>query len=459
MKAKLATAALAAAISFLAYAQEKPAYIPPLEQDVKDNIAQWQDLKFGMFIHWGAYSQIGVVESWSICPEDIEWQYNRRGDNYFEYLNMYENLRKVFNPVKFEPEKWAEAAEYAGMKYVVFTTKHHDGFCMYDTKLTDYKITDQASIFHENPRSNIAKEIFNAFRDRGIQTGAYLSIADWHNEDYWWRFFPPKDHYINYDAEKRPEKWQRFQDFVVGQVDELTNGDYGKLNLLWFDLCTPSVKYKAPMDWERIAATARRNQPGIMTVARYTHTIYENYITPEQEIPDTALDCPWESCITMTSTWSWRKVSAYKPTREILDMLVSIVSRGGNLLLNVGPSPLGELDATAYERLREIGDWMKINSEAIYGTRAHAPYQTGNVYYTEKDGKVYAFYMAAEGEEVIPSEVNIGPIVPSSVKGIRMLGCKGYLKWTETESGTTVKIPESIRRSLPCQHIWCLEIR
>ena len=152
------------------------------------------DYKFGLFMHWGTYSQWGVVESWSICPEDEGWT-QRRGPysaNYFEYKKAYENLQTTFNPQNFHPEKWVDAAKNAGMKYVVFTTKHHDGFCMFDTKQTDYKITSPKTPFSTNARSNVAKEIFSAFRKENFLIGAYFSKPDWHNENYWWPTFRRK---------------------------------------------------------------------------------------------------------------------------------------------------------------------------------------------------------------------------------------------------------------------------
>ena len=136
-------------------------YFPEKDPLVRKKIDKWQDLKFGLLMHWGPYSQWGVVESWSICSED--W-IHRKSDNYEEYKRRYEKLKNTFNPIKFNPEKWAKAAKKAGMKYVIFTTKHHDGFCMFDTKYTNYKITDKDCPFHTNPRANITKEIFNAFR-------------------------------------------------------------------------------------------------------------------------------------------------------------------------------------------------------------------------------------------------------------------------------------------------------
>src|ERR1700733_12379828 len=167
--------------------------MPPADTLVRQKLAYWQDSKFGLLMHWGTYSQWGIVESWSICPEDEGWTH-RRGPSAASYngdVQAYQKLQTTFNPIHFDPAKWAAAAKTAGMKYVVFTTKHHDGFCMFDTKQTDYKIT--------SPNSNVAKAIFDAFRADGFMTGAYFSKPDWHSPDYWWPYFPPKDRNVNYD--------------------------------------------------------------------------------------------------------------------------------------------------------------------------------------------------------------------------------------------------------------------
>lgn len=132
-----------------------------------EKLEQWQDLKFGLLMHWGTYSQWGIVESWSICSEDEPWC-KRSISDYTEYKREYQNLQTTFNPILFDPAKWAKAANAAGMKYVIFTTKHHDGFCMFDSQLTDYKITGNKTPFHTNPKANITKEIFNAFRAEGF---------------------------------------------------------------------------------------------------------------------------------------------------------------------------------------------------------------------------------------------------------------------------------------------------
>ena len=453
---------LLCAFSVAAQAQDSSStssgYVPPAEADVQANIEQWQDLKFGMFIHWGTYSQLGCVESWSLIPGDIDWQMRSRRDRgmgYFEYLKFYEQMKTTFNPLDFDPAKWAAAAKDAGMKYMVFTTKHHDGFCMFDTAQTDYKITSSECPFHTSPRANIAKEVFEAFRAEGIMTGAYFSVPDWHHDDYWWRMFPPRNTSVNYDPARHPEKWAAYQDFFNAQIDELTCGVYGDIPLLWLDLADAPAKEGAVVDWERAASTLRKNRPGAMMVARGLHNIYENYRTPEQEMPSEALDYPWESCYTMTYSWAYRPGLTYKSTQTILDMLVKIVTRGGNFLLNVGPKPDGTLEDVAYERLRDIGAWMKVNSEGIYGTRAIAPYQVGDVYFSSKADTVYAFCLAPEGENTIPAAINIGPFVPSG--RVTMLGSDKPLRCKQTPEGTVVTIPESLRRSLPCDYVWCLK--
>ncbi|MBR1927433.1 MAG: alpha-L-fucosidase [Bacteroidales bacterium] len=456
--------ALIATVSFLlAGTCLEAQYVPPVEEDVKARIAEWQDLKFGMFIHWGPYSQWGIVESWSICPEDVSWQYNSRDKEmpYFEYLEKYEHLKDTFNPVKFDPGKWADAAKYAGMKYVVFTTKHHDGFCMFDTHQTDYKVTDEGCAFHTDPRANIAKELFDAYRARGIKAGAYFSFPDWHSDDFWWRRFPPKSRRINYNPHTFPEKWAAYQDYVASQLDELTSGEYGDLYLMWYDMPVTDEGRTVEYDWERFATIVRGNQPGMIMVARGQRTVYENYQTPEQEIPEKALDFPWESCVTMSQGWSFRRDPVYKSTATLLAMLVRIVSRGGNFLLNVGPSPEGTLDDTAYERLREIGDWMKVNSEGIYATKAVEPYQDGQVHYTAKGDYVYAFYIPENADsESLPSEIHLTAFVPVSSRAVSLLGAKGTLKWKKAaEGGSVVTIPEQLRKSPPCDHIWCLKIK
>ena len=191
-------------------AQYNEEYVPDPSPVIQKRLEQWQDLKFGLLMHWGPYSQWGIVESWSICPEDEGWCVPDTVKDYFKYKTRYENLGKTFNPLKFDPERWAKAAKEAGMKYVVFTTKHHDGFCMFDSKYTDYKITGKECPFHTNPKADVTKAIFDSFRDEALWVGAYFSKPDWHSPDYWWPQFPPLDRNPNYDPGRYPEKWNNY---------------------------------------------------------------------------------------------------------------------------------------------------------------------------------------------------------------------------------------------------------
>ena len=158
-------------------------YFPDPDPLIQKRLEEWKDLKFGLLMHWGPYSQWGIVESWSICPEDLSWATGGRKKDapfaYNDYLKEYEKLKTSFNPIQFNPEKWAIAAKDAGMKYMVFTTKHHDGFCMFDSKYTDYKITGKTCPFSTHPRSNITREIFSAFRKENFWIGAYFSKPGW----------------------------------------------------------------------------------------------------------------------------------------------------------------------------------------------------------------------------------------------------------------------------------------
>lgn len=460
-------------IFLLAGAQNN--YIPPTDTLVQQKLQQWQDLKFGLFMHWGTYSQWGVVESWSICPEDEGWT-QRRGPyaaNYFEYKKAYENLQATFNPKNFDPQKWVNAAKDAGMKYVVFTTKHHDGFCMFDTKETDYKITSQKTPFSANAKSNVAKEIFDAFRKENFLIGAYFSKPDWHTENYWWPYFPPKDRNVNYDPKKYPERWNAFRQFTFNQIKELMSG-YGKMDILWLDggwvrpLSTVDknvewqrgITYDQDIDMKKIAAMGRALQPGLIVVDRSVGGEFENYQTPEQEVPAKPLSYPWETCMTMGNSWSYVPNDHYKSAHELIHLLIKIVSRGGNFLLNIGPSANGDWDTAAYARLKEIGEWMKINGEGIYNSKPVAPYSSDDVFFTQsKDGStLYAFYLGNKNEIELPAEIKIRQLTINKKSRIQLLGFKEKLKWSMNGSDALIKIPSALQNKKLGNHALVFKI-
>jgi len=450
-------------------------YIAPSDPQVQQSIGKWQDMKFGLFMHWGTYSQWGIVESWSICPEDEGWT-QRRGPfskNYTEYVKAYENLQTTFNPIKFAPEKWVDAAKAAGMKYMIFTTKHHDGFSMFDTKETDYKITSSKTPFSTNPRSNVTKEIFDAFRKEGFSIGAYFSKPDWHTENYWWPYFPPKDRNVNYEVKKYPERWKAFKDFTYNQIKELMS-QYGKVDILWLDggwvrpLNTVDttvewqrgIKINQDIDMKRIAEMARSYQPGMLVVDRTVTGEYENYTTPEQEVPNEPLPFPWETCMTMGDSWSYVPNDNYKSSHKLIQLLVKIVSRGGNFLLNIGPGPEGDWDAVAYSRLQDIGKWMTVNGEGIYNSKPMAPYSTDNIYYTQsKEGEtIYAFYLSEADTVSIPNQVVLKNVAVTKGSSISLLGTTAKLKWKTVGTNTVITVPSSVAAKVTSQHVATFKI-
>jgi alpha-L-fucosidase len=456
-------------------AQEDERYVPETDPLVLAKLEQWQDLKFGLLMHWGTYSQWGIVESWSICAEDEGWC-RRSNPDYVQYKKDYENLQTTFNPVQFDPARWAKAAKNAGMKYVVFTTKHHDGFSMFDTKLTEYKITSTKTPFHTNPKANVAKEIFNAFRAEGMWAGAYFSKPDWHNENYWWPNFATPDRNVNYDVTKYPERWENYVQFTQGQIMELMGGDYGKMDILWLDggwvqkrtkedilkqITSPDYKFTREQNqdirMDELVAKARQKQPGLIVVDRAVHGKNQNYLTPENRVPEKALPYPWESCIIAGGSWSWLPNAKYMSGRSAVQLLVDIVAKGGNLLFNIAPGPEGQWHDEAYRLLDEMGKWMNVNGEAIYGTRALAPFKEGKVCISQK-GKntLYIYYMAAEGEKM-PEKIEMSTFnLPAGTK-IKMLGSDTSLKLVKKDKGFSIAIPEKLRKSPPSDYVWVLK--
>nr|WP_299170329.1 alpha-L-fucosidase [uncultured Allomuricauda sp.] len=456
---------------------EDERYVPETDPLVLEKLEDWQNLKFGLLMHWGAYSQWGIVESWSICPEEYGWCERKKGsnpNNYTTYKKEYESLRKTFNPIKFNPDKWAKAAKYAGMKYVVFTTKHHDGFSMFDSKYTDYKITDPQTPFSSHPKANITKEIFDSFRTEDFWAGAYFSKPDWHEPSYWDPYYPPRDRNVNYEPESNPEKWQEFVDFTHNQILELLS-DYGKVDILWLDggwvAKTPKSQITSWYDqqlknnengylkhriinqdikMDELVEKARVKQPGLIVVDRAVHGKNQNYLTPENRVPEKPLPYPWESCIIAGGGWSYTFNAKYMSGREAVHTLVDIVAKGGNLLLNIAPSPEGEWDDGAYQLLREIGDWMSVNDKAIYNTRAMAPYKFDNVCVTSNvdEETINLIYLVEENQTELPNEIVFTEYEGKKSPKAKILGLNTRLKSSLSAKGLTIKLPENLKSQL-----------
>lgn len=324
--------------------------------------------RFGMFIHWGLYAMPARHE-WVKTRERIS---EEKYDKYFEH----------FDPDLFDAREWARQAKAAGMKYAVLTTKHHEGFCMWDTQYTDYKCTNTPA------GRDLVREYVDAFRAEGLRIGFYYSLIDWHHPEFPIDHLHPRRDDENAEALNKTRDMHKYAEYMRNQVTELL-ANYGKIDILWFDFsysevptdAKPWMKGKGKNDWEaeKLIALARRLQPGIIIDNRTE--IEQDVWTPEQfqptewvKHPETGELVVWEACQTFSGSWGYyRDEQTWKNPEMLLRMLVNTVSLGGNLLMNVGPTSRGYFDARAQAALKVYADWMKFNSRSIYGCTMAEP--------------------------------------------------------------------------------------
>ncbi len=326
----------------------------------KEYMDWFLDARFGMFIHWGIYA----------IPARGEWV--KQQESIVE--EAYQPFFETFNPIHYDPRVWAKAARAAGMKYVVMTSKHHDGFCLFDTKYTDYKSTNTPA------GRDLVKEYVEAFRAEGLKVGFYYSLLDWHHPDYpikGDRIHPMRNHP---DFKEHEGNLPRYADYVRSQVEELLT-NYGKIDIIWFDFSYDEMRGEA---WKatELVKMVRRLQPGILIDnrlggnirARQPEIYAGDFASPEQIIPPAGVTnedgqpIPWEACITLNDHWGYNAADKnWKPAKTVVRALVECVSKGGNLLLNVGPTAKGEIPPECLEILAQVGGWMHRNGDSIYG--------------------------------------------------------------------------------------------
>jgi len=419
-------------------------YVESKDPAVKAKLEWFKDQKLCLFMCLGPYSDGGIVESWALSDGDASW--SRRQVDWTKdgeaFKRQYWSLAKSFNPIRFRPDRWADIAARNGFKYVLFTCKQHDGFCLWDSKYTDFKVTGKDCAFASDPRADIVKGVFDAFRAKGIGIAAYFSKPDWHHPDYWDNcgLGIRTTRYPTYNTRKNPVRWQRFREFTRNQMLELVR-DYGPIDIMWLD--GGQVKSGSALDIgiEQIAAEARKITPGLIFVDRCGRNACEDVITPEQAIPERPIDVPWESCITMSPQgWGYHFDADYHPTRKLVHMLIDVVAKGGNLALDIGPRPDGELPLPAVKRMEEMGAWLKLNGQAIYATRPIAPYRKGDWAFTRgKDGSVYAIRLWKESEP-LPKTLAIPCEDAAKVKQVTHLASGQAAKFA-VENGLLVLTP------------------
>ena len=459
---------------FLALKGQDAPYVWPADPQVRERLEEWRDLKFGLLMHWGLYAQLGIVESWALCSEDQPSQ-DRGGMPYTDFKEMYFGMIREFNPAAFDPEPWARAARQAGMRYVIFTTKHHDGFSMWDTRETDFRITGPESPFRDHPRANVAREIFDAFREREFMVGAYFSKADWHHPDYWSPLWATPDRNTNYDTGKYPEMWERFKSFTHRQVEELMT-TMGPMDILWLDAgwIRPDstineevlswgydvATWDQSIDMPRLVEMARTHQPGLLVVDRTVHGPYENYRTPEQHVPPEGFPYPWEANLTITQSWGHTFTPEYKSVRDLIHTLIDVVAKGGNFLLNVAPTPDGRWEDEAYRRLEEIGGWMEVNGTGIHGTRKFQAFGEGDTlrFTRSKDGsRIFIFALDWPGDTLKVKNLSRERLALGPGDTVSMLGWDGPLDWRQDDEALRVPLTPEMREA--GHHAWGFQIR
>jgi len=377
--------------------------------------------RFGLFVHWGLYS----------VPSRHEWVKNRERTSNEDYERYFE----TFDPDLYDPATWAREARRAGMRYAVITTKHHEGFCLWDSALTDYKAPNTPA------GRDLLRPWVEAFRAEGLAIGFYHSLIDWHHPEF------PIDglHPMRDDAEfverERGRDITKYAEYLHGQVRELLTG-YGKVDVMWFDFSYPNRTWggKGRDDWrsEELLAMVRELQPEILVNDRLE--IGGDLVTPEQYQPASWPEkdgrrALWEACQTLNGSWGYDRDNLdWKSLDQLVGMLVDTVSKGGNLLLNVGPNARGELEPRAVERLRGVGEWMRLHERSIRGATASEYVPPPDCRYTQRGDRLYLHILAWPFRHVHL------PGLAGRVRAARLL-------WDGSEVGVRVVDPEQVAQN------------
>ena len=377
-------------------------YLNASEQDVQ----AWREMRFGLFIHWGPVSLKGTEIGWSRGGE----RRGRTGTGTIP-VEVYDNLYKQFNPVEFDADEWVQIAKDADMKYLVFTSKHHDGFSMFDSKLTDYKITNSPF------KRDVVKELADACHKAGLKLGYYYSPPDWYHPDY------------------RTENHARYIRFLHGQLREICS-NYGKIDIIWFDGLGGTAQ-----DWdsENLLKMIRQLQPHVIINNRAG--LPADHDTPEQRIGKFQNDRPWETCMTICRQWAWKPDDEMKSLEQCIQTLIRVVGGDGNFLFNVGPMPDGRIEPRQVERLREMGAWLNKYGQSIYATRG-GPFRPGPWgASTYKGNTIYVHVLSWSDESL-----KLPPIPRKIIASSALTG--GAATVRQSNEAIEISVPKSDRNGL-----------
>jgi alpha-L-fucosidase len=373
-------------------------------------IEWWRDARFGLFVHWGPVSLQGTEIGWSRGGE--RRGYGSTGTEV--PVAVYDNLYKKFNPTNYNAEQWVALAQAAGMKYVVFTSRHHDGFSMFDTKANDYKITSAESPF----RRDVVRELADACHKAGMPFGLYYSQPNWQHPDAF-----------------TSDRHARYLAYLKIQLRELLT-NYGKVDILWFDGLG-----KSATDYDAVALNKmiREIQPGILINNR--NGLSEDFDTPEQVIGKFQNDRPWESCITICEQWAWKPGDNMKSLQECLETLIRCAGGDGNLLLNVGPMPDGRIEPRQEARLCEMGAWLAKYGQTIYGTRGGPWKPNASVASTRRGNTIFVHILKWNGETVTL------PNIPRKITAASLLN-GGKVDMKQADAGIVLSVPARARQPI-----------
>ncbi len=372
-----------------------------------EDLQWWQQARFGLFVCWGPVTLKGTEIGWSRGGE-------RRGTGGKPGtipVEVYDNLYKQWKPTRFDARLWCRAAQDAGMKYMIFLVKHHDGYCLYDTKLTDYKSTSPEAAWRRDVMADVAR----ACHESGLKLFVYYSQPDWHHPDY------------------RTANHRRYIEYLHGQIRELLT-NYGRIDGLWFDgLGGKAEDWDAPTLFKLI----RELQPHILINNRCG--LPGDFDTPEQKIGKFQTHRPWESCITLGTQWTWKPDDRIKSLKECIDLLVRCAGGDGNLALNVSPTPDGDFEPRQLERMREIGKWLSRYGESIYGTRG-GPFPPAEWGASTHRGKKGYLHLLKQDQERLVLPALAARVLASSMPS----GGKPIV--VQTERAIEVTVPREARQ-------------